>query len=41
LTDAGAILLLSPPVANLLWVLHDREGRSLQDLASETRVVRR
>jgi len=41
LTDAGAILLLSPPLANLLWVLHDRDGRSLQDLASETRVVRR
>jgi uncharacterized RDD family membrane protein YckC len=41
LTDAGAVLLLLPPVANLLWVRLDRDGHSLQDLASETRVVRR
>lgn len=38
--DAAAILLLLPPVANLCWTAFDREGRSLQDLASMTRVIR-
>jgi uncharacterized RDD family membrane protein YckC len=40
LADAAAILLLLPPVANLAWVKFDREGRSLQDLATRTRVLR-
>lgn len=41
IADAASLLLLLPPVGNLLWVAFDREGRSLQDLASQTRVVRR
>ncbi len=41
LPDAAAILLLLPPVVNLLWVAFDPQGRSLQDLASLTRVLRR
>lgn len=41
LADAVAILLLLPPLANLLWAAFDRDGRTLQDLASLTRVVRR
>lgn len=40
LPDLAALLLLLPPVANLLWAAFDARGRSLQDLASLTRVVR-
>ncbi len=40
LADGVAILLLLLPVANLAWVRFDREGRSLQDHASWTRVLR-
>jgi uncharacterized RDD family membrane protein YckC len=39
-SGAVAILLLLPPVLNLVWARFDREGRSLQDLASLTRVSR-
>ncbi|MGQ0428354.1 MAG: RDD family protein [Gammaproteobacteria bacterium] len=40
LAVAVAILLLLPAVLNLAWAGFDREGRSLQDLASLTRVLR-
>jgi uncharacterized RDD family membrane protein YckC len=40
LAGLAAALLLLPPVANLFWVARDAHGRSLQDLASLTRVVR-
>lgn len=40
LPDAAAALLLLPALANLLWVACDPEGRSLQDRASLTRVMR-
>ncbi|HXV41031.1 MAG TPA: RDD family protein [Steroidobacteraceae bacterium] len=41
LPDFAAALLLLPPCANLLWAACDARGRSLQDIASDTRVVRR
>ena len=41
LGDLAAGLLLLPAPVNLGWVLFDRAGRSLQDLAGGLRVVRR
>lgn len=41
LPDLAAALLLLPPVASLLWAAVDARGRSLRDIASFTRVVRR
>jgi uncharacterized RDD family membrane protein YckC len=41
LAHVVAVMLLLPPLANLLWAAFDRDGRTLQDLASLTRVVRR
>ncbi|MGQ0385224.1 MAG: RDD family protein [Gammaproteobacteria bacterium] len=38
--DAAALLLLMPAILNLAWAGFDREGRSLQDLASLTRLRR-
>jgi uncharacterized RDD family membrane protein YckC len=40
LADLAALLLLLPAPANLAWVLFDRDGRSLQDLAGQLRVLR-
>jgi uncharacterized RDD family membrane protein YckC len=40
LADLAAVLLLLPAPANLAWVLFDREGRSLQDLAGQLRLLR-
>lgn len=40
LPGLAAALLLLPPIANLFWIARDAHGRSLQDLASLTRVVR-
>lgn len=40
LGDLAAGLLLLPAPVNLGWVLFDRAGRSLQDLAGDLRVVR-
>jgi len=40
LPDLAAALLLLPACANLIWVACDARGRSLQDIASFTRVVR-
>jgi hypothetical protein len=37
---AGAALLLAPVVLDFAWVLVDRAGRSLLDLALGTRVLR-
>ena len=36
----GAIALVVPAVANAVWMLLDRRGRSLQDILCRTRVVR-
>jgi uncharacterized RDD family membrane protein YckC len=38
LADLAALLLLLPAPANLAWVMFDREGRSLQDIAGQLRV---
>ena len=40
LADLAALLLLLPAPVNLGWVLLDREGRSLQDLAGQLRLLR-
>lgn len=40
LGDLAAAMLLLPAIANLAWIALDAEGRSLQDLAAATRVVR-
>jgi uncharacterized RDD family membrane protein YckC len=40
LADLAALLLLLPAPANLAWVLLDRDGRSLQDLAGQLRLLR-
>jgi uncharacterized RDD family membrane protein YckC len=40
LADLAALLLLLPAPTNLAWVLFDREGRSLQDLAGQLRLLR-
>lgn len=40
LGDLAAVLLLLPAPANLVWVLFDRDGRSLQDRAGRLRVLR-
>ena len=39
-SDAAALALLLPAIANLAWIRFDAEGRSLQDLAAATRIVR-
>ena len=35
----GAAALVAPVVLNFAWIIFDREGRSLMDLATGTRVV--
>lgn len=39
-SDAVALLMLLPAIANLAWIPFDGAGRSLQDLASAVQVVR-
>jgi uncharacterized RDD family membrane protein YckC len=41
LAAAGAVLLLLPAVLNTLWIAVDPAGRSLLDVATQTRVVRK
>jgi uncharacterized RDD family membrane protein YckC len=40
LARAGAALLVAPAVFNYLWIVVDRQRRSLLDIAGRTRVVR-
>lgn len=39
-SDAAALAMLLPAIANLAWIPFDAAGRSLQDLAVAQRVVR-
>ena len=41
LRHAAAVAMLAPAVLNFAWIRLDPEGRSLQDLAGDLRVVRR
>jgi uncharacterized RDD family membrane protein YckC len=40
LAHAGAAAMLAPAVFNFAWILLDRAGRSLQDIAGSARVLR-